>query len=91
MLIEKAKQVMQEMGIGKCVRETQSLPSSTPGFQPDDKPWTIGIVKPDGSGGVFSYPQHYHHGSCHFRHRAKAHTDGKRYSHTIGSAGQVSR
>ena len=51
---EKAKAVMQEMGVTSGVVNA-SGDMTTWGYQPDGKPWTIGIAKPNGKTEVFSY------------------------------------
>ncbi len=51
---EKAKQVMKELGVRKRYRKCLGDLTAW-GYQPDDKPWTIGIVNPDASQQLFSY------------------------------------
>src|SRR5947199_8929667 len=53
-------------------------------FQPNGKPWTIGIVKPDGSVEVFSYLNVTNMAVATSGNYEKfIMIDGKRYSHTI--------
>jgi thiamine biosynthesis lipoprotein len=80
---EKAKQVMQEMGIKSGVVNASGDLTAW-GFQPNGKPWTIGIVKPDGSGEVFSYLNVTDMAVATSGNYEKfVMIDGKRYSHTI--------
>ena len=80
---EKAKQVMQQMGIKSGVVNASGDLTAW-GFQPSGKPWTIGIVKPDGSGEVFSYLNITNMAVATSGNYEKfIMIDGKRYSHTI--------
>ncbi len=51
---EKAKQVMQQMGVESGIVNA-SGDMVTWGYQPDGKPWTIGIADPNAKGLIFSY------------------------------------
>jgi thiamine biosynthesis lipoprotein len=51
---ERAKAVMREMGVDSGVVNASGDLTAW-GFQPDGKPWTIGIVRPDVKGEIFSY------------------------------------
>jgi len=80
---EKAKQVMQQMGIKSGVVNASGDLTAW-GFQPTRKPWTVGIVKPDSSGEVFSYLNVTNMAVATSGNYEKfAMIDGKRYSHTI--------
>ena len=80
---EKAKQVMQQMGIKSGVVNASGDLTAW-GYQPCGKPWTIGIVKPDGSGEVFSYLNITNMAVATSGNYEKfIMIDGKRYSHTI--------
>ena len=80
---EKAKQVMQQMGIKSGVVNASGDLTAW-GFQPNGKPWTIGIVKPDSSGEVFSYLNVTNMAVATSGNYEKFIViDGKRYSHTI--------
>ena len=80
---EKAKQVMQQMGIKSGVVNASGDLTAW-GYQPSGKPWTIGIVKPDGSGAVFSYLNITNMAVATSGNYEKfIMIDGKRYSHTI--------
>jgi thiamine biosynthesis lipoprotein len=80
---EKAKQVMQQRGIKSGVVNASGDLSAW-GFQPNGKPWTVGIVKPDGSGEVFSYLNVTNMAVATSGNYEKFIViDGKRYSHTI--------
>ncbi|MEP6750336.1 MAG: FAD:protein FMN transferase [Bacteroidota bacterium] len=51
---ERAKAVLKDMGVySGIVNASGDL--TTWGYQPDGKPWTIGIVNPNLSGKIFSY------------------------------------
>lgn len=80
---ERAKAVMREMGAADGVVNA-SGDLVTWGYQPDGKPWTIGIVNPNAANHIFS--------SLNITDMAIATSgnyekyiviDGKRYSHTI--------
>lgn len=80
---ERAKAVMREMGVRSGVVNA-SGDLTTWGYQPDGKPWTIGIVNPDSAEQIFS--------SLDISDMAIATSgnyeryviiDGKKYSHTI--------
>ena len=80
---EKAKQVMQQMGITSGVVNASGDLTAW-GFQPNGAPWTIGIVRPDGSGEVFSYLNVTNMAVATSGNYEKfIMIDGKRYSHTI--------
>ena len=80
---EKAKKVMQQMGIKSGVVNASGDLTAW-GYQPSGKPWTIGIVKPDGSGEVFSYLNITNMAVATSGNYEKfIMIDGKRYSHTI--------
>ncbi|MEO8111713.1 MAG: FAD:protein FMN transferase [Ginsengibacter sp.] len=80
---EKAKQVMQQMGITSGVVNASGDLTAW-GFQPGGKPWTVGIVKPDGSGEVFSYLNITNMAVATSGNYEKfVMIGGKRYSHTI--------
>lgn len=80
---ERAKVVMREMGVTSGVVNASGDLTAW-GYQPDGKPWTIGIVNPDAAGQIFS--------SLNITDMAIATSgnyekyvviDGKKYSHTI--------
>ena len=80
---ERAKQVMKEQGVASGVVNASGDLCAW-GYQPDGRPWTIGIVNPNGAHEVFS--------SLSITDLAVATSgnyekyimiDGKRYSHTI--------
>jgi len=80
---ERAKSVMQKMGVDSGVVNASGDLTAW-GFQPDGRPWTIGIVRPDIKEAVFSY--------LNITNMAVATSGnyekyvliaGKRYSHTI--------
>ncbi len=80
---EKARQVMQQMGITSGVVNASGDLTAW-GFQPNGSPWTIGIVKPDGSGEVFSHLNVTNMAVATSGNYEKfILIDGKRYSHTI--------
>jgi thiamine biosynthesis lipoprotein len=80
---EKAKHVMRHMGIKSGVVNASGDLTAW-GYQPNGKPWTIGIVKPDGSGEVFSYLNITNMAVATSGNYEKfAVIEGKRYSHTI--------
>jgi thiamine biosynthesis lipoprotein len=80
---ERAKSVMQEMGVESGVVNASGDLTAW-GYQPNGKPWTIGIVRPDMNRDLFSY--------LNITNMALATSgnyekyiliDGKKYSHTI--------
>src|SRR3954467_15288665 len=80
---EKAKQVMQQMVINSGVVNASGDLTAW-GYQPGGMPWTIGIVKPDGSGEVFSYLNITNMAVATSGNYEKfIMIEGKRYSHTI--------
>jgi thiamine biosynthesis lipoprotein len=80
---EKARQVMQQMGITSGVVNASGDLTAW-GFEPNGSSWTIGIVKPDGSGEVFSYLNVTNMAVATSGNYEKfIMIDGKRYSHTI--------
>lgn len=80
---EQAKRVLQEMGVdGGVVNASGDLTAW--GLQPDGKPWTIGIVRPDVKGELFSYLNITNMALATSGNYEKyVMIDGKRYSHTI--------
>jgi len=80
---EKAKQLMKSMGVESGIVNASGDLTAW-GFQPGGKPWTIGIVKPDASGEVFSYLNITNMAIATSGNYEKfIKIDGKRYSHTI--------
>ncbi len=80
---ERAKEVMQQMRIESGVVNASGDLTAW-GYQPNGKPWTIGIVKPDGSGEVFSYLNITNMAVATSGNYEKfIMIGGKRYSHTI--------
>jgi thiamine biosynthesis lipoprotein len=80
---ERAKQVMKEQGvISGVVNASGDLCAW--GYQPDGKPWTIGIVNPNASREVFSYLSITDLAVATSGNYEKyVMIDGKKYSHTI--------
>ena len=80
---EKAKQVMKEMGIESGIVNA-SGDLTTWGYQPNGKPWTIGIVDPNAKVKVFSYLNITDMAIATSGNYEKyIMVDGKKYSHTI--------
>jgi thiamine biosynthesis lipoprotein len=80
---EKAKAVMQQMGIASGVVNASGDLAAW-GHQPNGKPWTVGIVKPDGSGEVFARLSVTNMAVATSGNYEKfIMIGGKRYSHTI--------
>ena len=80
---EKAKQVMKEMGIESGIVNA-SGDLATWGYQPNGKPWTIGIVDPNAKVKVFSYLNITDMAIATSGNYEKyIIVNGKKYSHTI--------
>ena len=80
---ERAKAVMQEQGVASGVVNASGDLTAW-GYQPDGKPWTIGIVNPNAAGQVFSMLNVTDMALATSGNYEKYITiDGKRYSHTI--------
>jgi thiamine biosynthesis lipoprotein len=80
---ERAKMVMQEMGVDSGVVNASGDLTAW-GFQPDGKSWTIGIVRPDVKGEIFSYLNITNMALATSGNYEKyVMIGGKRYSHTI--------
>lgn len=80
---ERAKRVMQEMGADSGVVNASGDLTAW-GLQPDGKPWTIGIVRPDIKGEIFSYLSITNMALATSGNYEKfVMIGGKRYSHTI--------
>ena len=80
---EKAKKLMKSMGVESGIVNASGDLTAW-GFQPGGKPWTIGIVKPDASGEVFSYLNITNMAIATSGNYEKfIKIDSKRYSHTI--------
>jgi FAD:protein FMN transferase len=80
---EMAKRVMQESGVESGIVNA-SGDLTVWGYQPDGKPWTIGIVNPNAVNQVFSYMQVVNMAIATSGNYEKyLMIDGKRYSHTI--------
>jgi thiamine biosynthesis lipoprotein len=80
---ERAKQVMKEMGVKSGVVNASGDLCAW-GYQPDGKPWTIGIVNPNASHQIFSYLSVTDLAVATSGNYEKyVMIDGKRYSHTI--------
>jgi thiamine biosynthesis lipoprotein len=80
---EKAKQVMKELGIESGVVNA-SGDLTTWGYQPNGKPWTIGIVNPDAKDRIFSYMDISNMAVATSGNYEKyVVVNGKKYSHTI--------
>jgi FAD:protein FMN transferase len=80
---EKAKQVMQEMGVKSGIVNA-SGDMTTWGYQPDGKPWTIGIADPNAKEEIFSYLNITNMAIATSGNYEKyAMICGKKYSHTI--------
>ena len=80
---EQAKKVMKEQGVKSGVVNASGDLCAW-GYQPDGKPWTIGIVNPNESREVFSYLSITDMAVATSGNYEKyVMIDGKRYSHTI--------
>jgi FAD:protein FMN transferase len=80
---EKARQVMKEKGLGSGIVNA-SGDLATWGYQPNGKPWTIGIVDPNAKAQVFSYMNITDLAIATSGNYEKyIMVDGKKYSHTI--------
>jgi len=80
---ERAKQVMKDQGVKSGVVNASGDLCAW-GYQPDGKPWTIGIVNPNASQEVFSYLSVTDLAVATSGNYEKyIMIDGKRYSHTI--------
>lgn len=80
---EKARQVMKEKGLGSGIVNA-SGDLTTWGYQPNGKPWTIGIVDPNAKAQVFSYMNITDMAVATSGNYEKyIMVDGKKYSHTI--------
>ena len=80
---ERARAVMRERGVtGGVVNASGDMTAW--GYQPDGKPWTIGIVNPNAAGQVFSWFSVTDMAMATSGNYEKyIIVDGKRYSHTI--------
>ncbi len=80
---EKAKAVMRDMNVQAGVVNASGDLTAW-GYQPDGKPWTIGIVDPDAKGSVIGILNITDMAAATSGNYEKyALIDGKRYSHTI--------
>jgi len=80
---ERARGLMQEMGVDSGVVNASGDLTAW-GLQPDGKPWTIGIVRPDLKGEIFSYLNITNMALATSGNYEKyVMIGGKRYSHTI--------
>ena len=80
---ERAKAVMREMGVDSGVVNASGDLTAW-GLQPDEKPWTIGIVRPDLKGEIFSYLNITNMALATSGNYEKfVMIGGKKYSHTI--------
>jgi FAD:protein FMN transferase len=80
---EKAKQVMQAMGSQSGIVNA-SGDMTTWGYQPNGKPWTIGIANPNAKQQVFSYMNITNMAVATSGNYEKyIMVNGKKYSHTI--------
>ncbi len=80
---ERAKRVMMEMGVDSGIVNA-SGDLVTWGYQPDGKPWTIGIADPNSASKVFSFLNITNMALATSGNYEKfAMIDGKKYSHTI--------
>jgi thiamine biosynthesis lipoprotein len=80
---EQAKGIMREMGVDSGVVNASGDLTAW-GLQPDGKPWTIGIVRPDLKGEIFSYLNITNMALAPSGNYEKyVMIGGKRYSHTI--------
>jgi thiamine biosynthesis lipoprotein len=80
---EKAKQVMKEMGVESGIVNA-SGDLTTWGYQPNNQPWTIGIVNPNAKQEIFSYMNITDMAIATSGNYEKyIMINGKKYSHTI--------
>ncbi len=80
---EKAKQLMREMGAESGIVNA-SGDLATWGYQPDGKPWTIGIADPNAKVQIFSYMNITNMAIATSGNYEKyIMINGKKYSHTI--------
>lgn len=80
---ERAKGVMRKMGVDSGVVNASGDLTAW-GHQPDGQPWTIGIVRPDVKGEIFSYLNITNMALATSGNYEKyVVIGGKRYSHTI--------
>jgi FAD:protein FMN transferase len=80
---EQAKKVMQNMGVDSGVVNASGDLTAW-GLQPNGQPWTIGIVRPDVKGEIFSYLNITNMALATSGNYEKyVMIGGKRYSHTI--------
>lgn len=80
---EKAKQVMQSLGIESGIVNA-SGDLTVWGLQPNEKPWTIGIVNPNMAGEIFSYMNVTNMAiATSGNYEKHVMINGKKYSHTI--------
>lgn len=80
---ERAKAVMKEMDVTSGVVNASGDLTAW-GYQPDGKPWTIGIVNPNAAGQIFSWLTVTDMALATSGNYEKyIVVDGKRYSHTI--------
>jgi FAD:protein FMN transferase len=80
---ERAKRVMQEMGVESGIVNA-SGDLTTWGYQPDGKPWTIGIANPNEKINVFSFMNITNLAVATSGNYEKfVLIDGQKYSHTI--------
>ena len=80
---ERARVVMREMGAGSGIVNASGDLTAW-GYQPGEKPWTIGIVNPDAPGTVISVLDISNMAVATSGNYEKfVMIDGKRYSHTI--------
>ncbi len=80
---EMAKRLLQKMGVKSGIVNASGDLTAW-GFQPDEKPWTIGIVNPNFSGKIFSYMNITDLAVATSGNYEKfVMIDGVKYSHTI--------
>jgi thiamine biosynthesis lipoprotein len=80
---EMAKAVMRQMGVSSGIVNASGDLTAW-GYQPDGKPWTIGIVNPNMAGQIFSYLDITDMAVATSGNYEKyILIDGKKYSHTI--------
>ncbi len=80
---ECAKKIMQEKGVSSGIVNASGDLTAW-GYQPDGKPWTIGIANPDKTGQAFSHLEITDMAVATSGNYEKfVMIDGKKYSHTI--------
>jgi len=80
---ERAKAVMKELGVVSGVVNASGDLAAW-GYQPDGKPWTVGIVNPNAAGQIFSWLSVTDMALATSGNYEKyVVIDGQRYSHTI--------